>query len=146
MTHAAPRARAIDERRGTPDVFGARAHRAAKVALPLVLGFLYGCWAATNQRHDRPVTGGNVLFGVITGLVFAVLLAALLAAAPKLRPGPHTLAWAAFSGVATGFLISQSPMDAVWSAGLGLAVALGVLAALSYHVATRRGAKGDRAG
>ncbi|MGC3004244.1 hypothetical protein ACPF8X_39175 [Streptomyces sp. G35A] len=143
MAHAAPRVRAREERRGTPDVFSERTHRAAKVALSVVSGLIYGVWAATNQRNDEPVTGGNVLFGFVTALVFAVLLAAVLAFAPKLRSEAHALLWAAFAGVTTGFLISQSPMNDVRSAVLGAGVAVGVLLLLYYRFSAHKDVHGD---
>ncbi|MGW0610525.1 hypothetical protein [Streptomyces sp. NPDC002788] len=140
MAHAAPASRGTTTRRRRPDVFSARTHAAAKVALPVVLGLVYGFWAAANRRHGGPITGWNLLFGFLTALVFAVLFAAVWHFAPRLATGPHALAWFVFTGCAIGFLYSQSGDSVLRSAGVGLAVGVGVLAVMFYRFYTRRDA------
>src|SRR5687768_13754715 len=71
MVHAAPRPRGAIERAGPTDIFSARTHRAAKVVVPVLLGVVYGYWAAANRRYGGPITVENFLFGFLTGLVFA---------------------------------------------------------------------------
>lgn len=119
------------------DVFGPRVHRAATWALPLVLGLVYGYWAAANRRHGGPVTGWNLLFGFVTALVFVILYVAVRALAPRLGAGLHALLWGLFAGAALGFLVSQS--DETWLAStvLGLLTAAGFTATLYYRFTLR---------
>ncbi|BFO13746.1 hypothetical protein SHKM778_01340 [Streptomyces sp. KM77-8] len=136
MAHAAPRSRAAIEPSGTTDVFSARAHMAAKVVIPVLLGLVYGYWAAANRRDAGPITGWNLLFGFLTGLVFAVVLMALLALAPKLPREVHAVTWGAFSGMAVGFLFSQAGGSVLRSAALGLGVTAGVTLIMFYRLYT----------
>ncbi|GGW53972.1 hypothetical protein GCM10010503_34010 [Streptomyces lucensis JCM 4490] len=158
MAHAAPASgkasrsgrmsgaeRRASERHGrTPDVFDARTHRMARIAVPVVLGLIYGYWAAANQRFGGPVTGWNLLFGFVTALVFAVLCAALLAMAPRMPREVHAVLWAAFTGAAFGFLYSQSN-GPVWETVLiSLFVSAGTFITLFYRYYTREDAAGHR--
>ncbi|MEV6803822.1 hypothetical protein [Streptomyces sp. NPDC051132] len=158
MTHAAPTSggmfrpdrtpgaegRKTGARARPPDVFDERAHRMARRAAPVVLGLLYGYWAAANRRFGGPVTGWNLLFGFVTALVFGVLLAALLTLAPRLRREVHALAWSAFTGAAFGFLYIQSTPP-VWLAVLiALVLAAGTFVALFYRYYTHEDAAGRR--
>ncbi|KES04345.1 membrane protein [Streptomyces toyocaensis] len=142
MAHAAPRPRKAIERGSTTDVFSPRVHRAALVAAPVALGLVYGFWAAANRRYGGPVTGWNLLFGFLTALVFAVVLMALLALAPKLRRELHAVVWAAFCGIAVGFLFSQSGGSILRSGALGLGVMAGVFAMMFYRFYTHEDASG----
>ncbi|GGX17646.1 hypothetical protein [Streptomyces lomondensis] len=144
MAHAAPASREVTGRRRRPDVFSARTHAAAKVALPVVLGLVYGYWAAANRRDSGPITGWNLLFGFLTALVFAVLFAALWKVAPRLKRELHALVWFVFTGCAVGFLVSQSDESVLESAGLGVVVGAGVLVTLFYRYYTHEDAAGHR--
>lgn len=66
----------------TPDVFSARTHALANRILPVVLGLVYGYWAAAMNRDAGPITGWNLLFGFVTAFVFAALHTAVLIVAP----------------------------------------------------------------
>ncbi|MFJ4523680.1 hypothetical protein ACIP4Y_22435 [Streptomyces sp. NPDC088810] len=102
------------ERRSTdvvarpPDVFDARTHSLARVAVPVALGLVYGYWVAASNRAGGPVTGWNLLLGFVSALVFAVVCAALLRLGPRMPREVHALSWSAFAGCAYGFLYSQS--------------------------------------
>ncbi|WP_030349075.1 hypothetical protein [Streptomyces sp. NRRL S-1022] len=91
-----------------PDVLDARTHALGRVAVPVVLGLVYGYWVAANNRDGGPVTGWNWLLGLVSALVFAVVCAALLTLGPRLRREVHALSWSAFVGCAYGFLYSQT--------------------------------------
>ncbi|MFD8518572.1 hypothetical protein ACFV2D_00905 [Streptomyces capillispiralis] len=148
MAHAAPRSRGPVERTEPTDptaLFGPRAHRAAKVAVPVLIGLVYGYWAAANRRDAGPVTGWNLLFGFLTALAFALVFMALLALAPKLRREMHAVLWAAFSGIAVGFLFNQSDGSVLRSTALGLVVAAGVFAMMFYRFYTHEDATGHPA-
>lgn len=144
MAHAAPRTRGAIERGSTTNVLSGRVHRAALVAMPVLLGLVYGYWAAANRRHGGPITGWNLLFGFLTALVFAVVLMALLVLAPKLRRELHAVTWAAFSGTAVGFLFSQSGGSVLRSTALALGVAALVFATMFYFFYTHEDATGHR--
>lgn len=93
---------------GYPDIFSARAHRAAKWAVPVVLGLVYGFWAAANRRDGDSITGWNILFGFVAALAFIAVYIGVRAVAPRLPRELHAVAWGAFAGVAFGFLYSQT--------------------------------------
>ncbi|GAB2470315.1 hypothetical protein [Streptomyces incanus] len=143
MTHAAPRTQLMPGRQ--PDrtrFFGERAHVVGKLAVSVVLGLVYGYWAAANRRDGGPITGWNLLFGFLSALVFAVLCMALLSVAPKLRREVHAVLWGAFSGAAVGFLFNQTNLSVLQSTGLGLAIAAGVFVSMFYRYYTHEDAQG----
>ncbi|MDX3646217.1 hypothetical protein [Streptomyces sp. MB09-02B] len=129
----------------SPDVFSERTHRLTNLVLPVVLGLVYGYWAAAMNRDAGPITGWNVLFGFVTAFVFAALCIAVQTVARRLRREPHALLWAAFAGCAFGFLYSQASQHTVVRATLmSLAVAAGVFAVTFYRYYTHEDAKGHR--
>ncbi|MFF8402989.1 hypothetical protein ACF1AB_06620 [Streptomyces sp. NPDC014846] len=148
MAHAAPapggQAPALGYR--PPDVFDERTHDMARWLLPAVLGLIYGYWAAANVRYGGPITGMNVLFGVVTGFVFFAVFRALETIAPRMRREVHAFLWAAFTGIAVGFLYSLSNRghSILGSAGLGLAVAVPTFVVMFYRYYTREDAAGHR--
>ncbi|MFC9912953.1 hypothetical protein [Streptomyces sp. NPDC059862] len=144
MAHAAPTAGGTTGAAGTPDIFSARTHRIAKWAVPVVLGLVYGYWAAANQRDGGPITGWNLLLGFVAALAFAVVYFALLRLGPRMRREVHALAWMAFAGVAFGFVYSQTGATALRSTVMALAVAATVFAILFYRYYTREDAEGRR--
>ncbi|MEU3147790.1 MULTISPECIES: hypothetical protein [unclassified Streptomyces] len=144
MAHAAPRPRITSRRPGGIRVLSERTHAAARLVVPVVLGLVYGYWAAANRREGGPLTGWNILFGLLTALAFAVLCMALLSIAPRLRREEHAVLWGAFSGAAVGFLVSQADTSVLRSTALGLAVAAGVFAFLFYRYYTHEDAEGHR--
>jgi FtsH-binding integral membrane protein len=110
----------------------------AKWALPVLLGLVFGFWAAANRRYGGPITGWNLLFGWLCALVFVVAYSVVREVARHLRREHHALLWAAFTGCATGFLISQSPYVSLLRAVIpALAAALGVFVMLFYVYYTR---------
>ncbi|MFJ8466546.1 hypothetical protein [Streptomyces swartbergensis] len=144
MAHAAPASRKVTTRRRTPDVFSPRTHAMARIAVPVVLGLVYGYWAAAIRRDAGPITGWNLLFGFLTALVFAVLYVAVREVAPRLLRELHALLWFAFTGCAIGFLYSQTGESVLRSTGVGLVVGAGVLVTLFYRYYTREDASGRR--
>ncbi|MCN9242138.1 hypothetical protein NGF19_15295 [Streptomyces sp. RY43-2] len=115
-----------------PDLFDRRTHAVGRFAVPVVLGLVYGYWAATTRRHGGPLTGWNILFGFMTALVFAVVSIALFFATRHMRRGQHALLWAMFAGIALGFLFSQSGHSVYSTVGLGLVIAAAVFL-LNYY-------------
>ncbi|ELP71314.1 hypothetical protein ACKI1I_02430 [Streptomyces turgidiscabies] len=134
----------IPGKAGTPDIFSARAHLAANRVLPVVLGLVYGFWAAANRRGGGPITGWNVLFGFVSALAFMVVLMGVQAVAPRLRRELHAMTWGAFAGVAFGFIYSQTGASVLRSVGNSLVVAASVTAVLFYRYYTHEDAAGHR--
>ncbi|MEV6834582.1 hypothetical protein AB0N17_08715 [Streptomyces sp. NPDC051133] len=130
--------------RRTPDVFDARTHAIARIAVPIALGLIYGYWVAANNRAGGPITGWNLLLGFVSALVFAVVSMALLALAPRMPRELHALLWSGFAGVAFGFLYSQSD-ESVWRAvAMSLVVAATTFLVFFYRYYTREDAFGIR--
>ncbi|MCC9706854.1 hypothetical protein E4N62_17195 [Streptomyces sp. MNU76] len=129
----------------SPDVFSERTHRLTNLILPVVLGLVYGYWAAAMNRDAGPITGWNVLFGFVTAFVFAALYIAVQTVAPRLRREPHALLWAAFAGCAFGFLYSQATQHTVVRSTLmSLGIAAAVFAVTFYRYYTHEDATGHR--
>ncbi|MFJ3193553.1 hypothetical protein ACIPJQ_13040 [Streptomyces griseoviridis] len=129
---------------GLPDVFNGQVHRAARYGIPVVLGLVYGLWAAANRRDGGPITGWNVLFGFVTAIAFIVLCLAVARFAPLLKRELHSLVKSAFAGASVGFLYSQTGASVLRSAGLGVAVTAAVFAVFFYRYYTREDAVGNR--
>ncbi|MGW2031394.1 hypothetical protein [Streptomyces argyrophylli] len=153
-TPAAER-RSSDVVRRPPDVFDARTHAVGRVAVPVALGLVYGYWVAANARVGGPITGGNLLLGFLSGLVFAVLCATLLVLGPRMRREVHALLWTAFVGCAFGFLYNQRgswiPTQSASQSGdvpravlISLLVSAATFAAFFYRYYTREDAFGRR--
>jgi hypothetical protein len=140
MAHAAP----VSGTHRTPDVFSERVHRVASWAVPVVLGLVYGYWAAANRRGGGPITGWNVLFGFVVGAAFALLYVAIRALAPHMKRELHALLWTAFAGIAFGFLYNQTGATVLRSTGMALVVAAAVFAVLFYRYYTHEDAEGHR--
>ncbi|MEU9337819.1 hypothetical protein AB0D49_32425 [Streptomyces sp. NPDC048290] len=143
MAHAAPAPGASPGSR-LPDVFSARAHGIARWAVPAGTGLVYGYWVAANNRSGGPITGWNVLLGLVAAIVFAALCYALLVAAPRMRREVHALLWAAFGGCAFGFLYSEGGAAILRSVFMSLAVAAVVFVVLFYRYYTHEDAEGHR--
>ncbi|MEV3907847.1 hypothetical protein [Streptomyces canus] len=140
MAHAAPAGGFAR----TPDVFGAKVHTAARYGVPVVLGLVYGFWAAANRRDGGPITGWNVLFGCVTAIAFIVLCIAVATFAPLLKRELHSAVKSGFAGAAVGFLYSQTGESVLRSTALGLAVAAGIFVVFFYRYYTREDAEGNR--
>ncbi|MFD4605477.1 hypothetical protein ACFWPQ_46645 [Streptomyces sp. NPDC058464] len=144
MAQAAPTSGGMPRGGRTPDVFSAQTHARARVAVPVVTGLIYGDWAAANRRSGGPITGGNLLFGFLSALVFAVVLFALLTYAPRLSRELHAVVWTAFAGIAFGFLYSQTGESVLRSVGMSLAVAAVTFILMFYRFYTHEDAAGNR--
>jgi hypothetical protein len=130
--------------RRTPDVFSERVHTVARYAIPVVLGLVYGYWAAANRRDGGPITGGNILFGFATAIAFIVLCIAVATFAPRLQRELHSLTKSGFAGAAFGFLYHQSGASVLRSAVMGLVVAAAIFGVFFYRYYTREDAQGNR--
>lgn len=140
MAHTAPatpgpatRHPAKPARQGHP----AHSASAAKLVLPALGGVVYGLWTSGIDRHAGPITGWNVLLGVVSALAFAGLAYGIHAIASHLPRELRALTWAAFAGISFGFLHSLADTSVLKSAGLSLVIAASVFAAVFYRYYTR---------
>jgi hypothetical protein len=128
----------------TPDLFDERIHTAARYGIPVVLGLVYGFWAAANRRGGGEITGWNILFGFVTAVAFIVLCIAVATFAPLLKRELHSLVKSGFAGGAVGFLYSQTGESVYRSVALGVVVTAAVFAVFFYRYYTREDAVGNR--
>lgn len=133
MAHAAPTAHGRQYRQ-TPDM--AHLSRSAYVR-PLLLGLVYGVWAAFINRQMGPVDAGNVFYGILCGALFAAIMFGLARVGPRLRREFHATAYGAFGGIAVGYLHSLTNQSILKAVVVGLFVAAGVGAAAFYRYYTR---------
>ncbi|MHC0429312.1 hypothetical protein ACX6XY_03860 [Streptomyces sp. O3] len=107
-------------------------------AVPLIFGIVYGIWTSGIQRSTarEAITAGNVLFGVVTGILFALVMYALRTAGPRLTRELRGIAWSAFAGVAFGFLYSLSGRSVLHSTMMALGAAAIVFAVQFYRFYT----------
>lgn len=134
MAHAAPTSSAPRAPRA-PQVFGGSA--ATRIATAAgILGVVYGFWAAGIARDAGPITTGNVLLGVVAGIVFAALFMGLRRAAPRLPRELRATAWAAFAGISFGYLYSLTGATVLRSTLMALGVTAGVFAVMFYRYYT----------
>ncbi|MFJ9904494.1 hypothetical protein ACIRVK_16630 [Streptomyces sp. NPDC101152] len=128
----------------TPDLFDERVHTAGRYGIPVVLGLVYGFWAAANRRGGGEITGWNILFGFVTAACFIVLCIAVATFAPLLKRELHSLVKSAFAGAAVAFLYDQSGQTALRSVALGVVVTAGIFLVFFYRYYTREDASGNR--
>ncbi|MFE0174732.1 hypothetical protein ACFWZ2_20650 [Streptomyces sp. NPDC059002] len=120
----------------SPAATGSRAAASAHWAGPVLLGIVYGIWAAGIRRDAGPITTGNVLFGVVTGVIVAAVFVALHRVAPALPRELRALSWTAFAGIAFGYLYSLTGASILRSVVMSLLVAAGVFAVTFYRYYT----------
>ncbi|MFE2927996.1 hypothetical protein [Streptomyces goshikiensis] len=104
---------------------------------PLVLGLFYGLWTAFLDRDKGPVTPGNVLYGILCGVLFAACLFGLDRMGTRMLPELRAAAYGAFAAIAMGYLYSLSGQGIIRSVAIGLAVGAGVGAGAFYRFHTR---------
>ncbi|MFH9572492.1 hypothetical protein [Streptomyces sp. NPDC017230] len=128
----------------TPDVFSERTHLVARWTLLLAAGLVYGYWAASIHRFGGPITGWNVLLGLLSTLGFIVLYAVVRAVGRRLPREGHAVLWGAFAGSALGFLYAQSGVAMFTCVLVSLLVGAGVAGAMFYRYYTHEDARGLR--
>jgi hypothetical protein len=104
--------------------------------LSLFLGVLYGLWAAEILRSTHrpaPITTGNVVFGVVSGVIVAVLAFGLHQMPRRVPAEIRATAWAVFSGAAFGYLYGLTDAPAFRTVVIGLLTAAGFFVMSFYH-------------
>ncbi|EDY42905.1 hypothetical protein [Streptomyces sp. SPB074] len=97
----------------------------------------YGLWASVTTRHEHRMTGFNVLYGVVAGVVFGLVYLALRQITPAIPRLRRALVWAVFWGGSIGYLHSLSNPSIMWSVFLGLILAASAFVMTFYHFYTR---------
>ncbi|MFG2990868.1 hypothetical protein ACGFZK_16540 [Streptomyces sp. NPDC048257] len=135
MAHAAPTAPRRQHRRTTDMTHLSK----SAYARPLLLGLVYGVWAAFMKRQMGPVDAGNVFYGILCGVLFAGIMFALARIGPRMKREVHAAAYGAFGGIAVGYLHSLTDQSILKSTVVGLAVGAGVGAIAFYRYYTHEG-------
>lgn len=134
MAHAAPTIHRRHHTRRTAD-----SDHLAKNALTraLLMGLVYGVWAAFLQRQMGPVDAGNVFYGILCGALFAAVMFGLNRVGPRLKREAHAAAYGVFAGVAVGYLHSLTGSSVLSASVIGLFAGLGVGGVAFYRYYTR---------
>ncbi|MFD9304589.1 hypothetical protein ACFWCB_18370 [Streptomyces sp. NPDC060048] len=108
----------------------------AALAGPLLMGLVYGVYAAFMKRQTGPVDAGNVFYGILCGAIFAACLFALARIGPRLQREAHAAAYGVFAGIAFGYLYSLAEESILKCSAMGLAVGagVGIVAFYRYYV------------
>lgn len=114
-----------------------RHHTPFAWALPLALGVIFGFYAAFILRDGGPSTGGQVVLGVVAGVVFAALCFGLGRIQRALPRELRAAAYGALTACAIGFLVSLNGGSVLRSSAIGLAVGAGALLSAFYLFYTR---------
>ncbi|MGN9791762.1 hypothetical protein ACTMTU_11815 [Streptomyces sp. OZ13] len=114
-------------------------HSPTAWAVPVTVGLVLGIWAAFIKRaqNDGVATGGQWVLGVITAVVIAALLFALMRVQHALPRELRALAYGALTAATVGFLTSLAGGSVLRAAGIGVAVGAGVAAVTFYFYYTR---------
>ncbi|MFI1394363.1 hypothetical protein [Streptomyces sp. NPDC020681] len=108
-------------------------HGSLSWALPLSLGVFYGFYAGFLRREGQPVTWWDVLFGAVVGLIFAGLAYTLGRFQQSLPRELRAGAYGVLTGVAMGFLNSQTGESVLHSSVIGLVIGA-VMLAVSFYI------------
>ncbi|MEU8773257.1 hypothetical protein [Streptomyces sp. NPDC048606] len=133
MAHAAPTVR---RHRPAASVNADHTDR-NRLVRALLLGLVYGVWAAFIKRQMGPVDAGNVFYGILCGALFAAIMFTLAKVGPRLGREVHAAAYGVFGGIAAGYLHSLTNESVLRGATVGLFVGLGVGIAAFYRYYTR---------
>ncbi|CCK28736.1 hypothetical protein BN159_4357 [Streptomyces davaonensis JCM 4913] len=144
MAHAAPTPGRMARTPDPSDIFSERTHTIARYGIPVVLGLVYGYWAAANRRGGGEITGWNILFGFVTAIAFMVLCIAVATLAPRLKRELHSLTKSAFAGAAFGFLYSQTGASVLRSVMMSVLITAAIFAVFFYRYYTHEDAEGNR--
>ncbi|MEU8677524.1 hypothetical protein [Streptomyces sp. NPDC048560] len=106
-------------------------------ALPVALGVIFGFYAAFIERDGGAVTGGQVVLGVVSGVVFAALCFVLGRYRDALPRELRAAAFGALTACAIGFLTSLTGTSVLRSAVMGAVVGAGVFCVAFYVFYTR---------
>jgi hypothetical protein len=121
MAHAAPAAHRRHRQTATTERLSSSAY-----TRPLLMGLVYGVWAAFIQRQMGPVDAGNVFYGILCGALFAAGVFALARIGPRMHRELRATAYGVFLGGAAGYLHSLTDSSVLKATVIGLFVGIGV--------------------
>ncbi|MFE3180399.1 hypothetical protein ACFXKR_05765 [Streptomyces violascens] len=104
----------------------------AVLAIPVVLGVMYGLYTFANQRGGGAITGGQIVLGIVSGLAVIGLGIGLLGIQSALPRELRAAAYGTLFGAAMGFLYSLSDHSVLKSSGMG-AIFGGVMFLVSFY-------------
>ncbi|MFD7263063.1 hypothetical protein [Streptomyces sp. NPDC059874] len=133
MAHAAPTAHGRQHRQMADMTHLSK----SAYTRPLLLGLVYGVWAAFIQRQMGPVDAGNVFYGILCGVLFAAIMFGLARIGPRLKREVHAAAYGVFAGIAVGYLHSLTNQSILKAVVVGFFVGVGVGGAAFYRYYTR---------
>ncbi|MER5738249.1 hypothetical protein ABT117_21560 [Streptomyces sp. NPDC002262] len=119
-----------------------RAPETHGAVLPVLIGVLYGLYAATVSRHGGALTWGQLWLGLVSALLLAGGVWALRTHGHVLPRELRAVAWGALAGGATGFLYSLSGASVLSASMIGLLMGIGVGAGAFYLFYTHEDAAG----
>ncbi|MFJ4962388.1 hypothetical protein EES43_13670 [Streptomyces sp. ADI96-02] len=131
-THAA-----MPRRRGRHARARVRHHTVLAWAVPLVLGVIYGFYAAFLRRDGGPGTMDQLVLGLVSGAALALLCLALAQVQGALTHGPRALAYGVLTAASIGFLVSLTDTSVLRSTVLGLVVGVGTFVTCFYFLYSR---------
>ncbi|CAL9472431.1 hypothetical protein [Streptomyces sp. enrichment culture] len=104
-------------------------------AIPAALAAVYALYAGFLHRGEGPTDWGDVVFGLVAGLVFGTLCYALGRGQRALPRETRAFAYGALGGIAIGLLRSLAGGSLLTSAVIGLIVgaAIGVAAFYVFY-------------
>lgn len=114
-----------------------RHYRSRAWALPVTLGVAYGFYAGFLRRTGRDVNWGDVLFGVVCGVIVAALAFGLGRIQQSLSHEVRAAAYATLFGGAMGYLFSQTGASVLKSSVMGLVLGGAMLVSAFYVFHTR---------
>ncbi|MCS0635276.1 hypothetical protein NX801_06320 [Streptomyces sp. LP05-1] len=107
------------------------------VVLSLALAVFYGFYAQFIDRSgDGPVTGGQVVLGVASAVVFGALALTLVGVRHRLPRELRAAAYGALTGVALGWLYSLTRASVLSAVVLSVIVTLATTVAVFYVIYT----------
>ncbi|WP_256104557.1 MULTISPECIES: hypothetical protein [Streptomyces] len=129
VTHASVPQRLARHRRIKEE----RRRRHLWVILPISLAVFYGFYAQFIDRSgEGPVTGGQVVLGVVSGLVFGALCLGLGAVQHRLPLQLRAAAFGALTGLAIGWLHSLTSESVLTSIVLSVLIAAATTVGMFY--------------
>ncbi|MFF1416239.1 hypothetical protein [Streptomyces sp. NPDC058280] len=107
------------------------------MGLAVLLGLIYGAYAAFIARGGGAATYGQLALGLISAAAMAVLIYGLVQMGRMLPRELRAGAWGLLVGGSMGFLYSLTGHSVMLSSGIGLAIGAGAIIVTFYVFYTR---------
>jgi hypothetical protein len=123
--------------RGSSGSSGSKYRSPLALGIPLLLGIIYGAYAAAIARSGGAATWGQLALALISGAALAALLFGLVRVQNSLPRELRAAAWMLLVGGSVGFLYSLTGHSVLLSSVIGLAVGVSTFIATFYRYYTR---------